>query len=678
MTEHTLRELIAERIASSYTRIAEIAGERVVPEPFGSFFRKTAEFLLFVKKGADNRALYEDILPENYAHSYANPDYAAEALGADYGPYFSAVCAELRAIIPAVFEGHDEDRAILYELFVELYSAFEVAVNAGDELPTAKSVKYIFSSWLRDYTPFFVRKTLREQLDPEFSYFTDIVMNADFSSVDYLYECGEYVTDNILKTAAYVNSLPEEEIGRMAATFTEGFRRGFVNTKKDLSAKSTVRLIYVLGFERLIRKMIENFREMGLRPLIMREQAHLLVRPSTRRIGVTGALPNMQFYYDHREDLSLIMDEQYASARKRAQKEAFEELREEAGSYAGPVYLEVFGEAPFEPKTCRAALHLTDEQNKISLALRSDLMRIQQRYIPSEERSFSIMALPVADIGERFEDIFRDTIRVNTLDNDTYIRIQQKLIDALDEGTKVHVKGAAGNRTDLTVALYPLKDPDQETIFENCVADVNIPAGEVFTSPVLKGTNGTLHVSHVFLNGYEFRDLEIRFEDGMIARADCGNFENEDENQAFIRENILFRHPTLTLGQFAIGTNTTAYVMSEKYGIGALMPILIAEKTGPHFAVGDTCYSYEEDFRIYNPNGKEIVARENEHSALRKTEPEKAYYGCHTDITLPYEELGSITVIRADGSGIELLKDGRFVLPGTEELNRPLLENDIT
>ena len=674
MTEQTDRELISERIDASYARIAEIAGERVVPEPFGTFFRKTAGFLLLVKKDADNRALYEDILPENYAHSYGNPDYAAEALGADYGPYFSAVYAELRAIIPAVFEGDDEDRAILYELFVELYSAFEVAQNAGDELPSAKSVKYIFSSWLRDYTPFFVRKTLREQLDPEFSYFTDMVMNADFSSAEYLYKCGEYITEETLRTAAYVNSLPEEEIARMAETFSEGFRRGFVNAKKDLSAKRTVRLIYVLGFERLMRKMIENFREMGLRPLIMRDQAHLLVKPSARRTGVTGALPNMQFDYDHREDLALIMDEQYASVRKRVQKETFEEFRDEAGWYAGPAYLEVFGEAPFEPKACRAALHLTDEQNQISLSLRSDLMRIQQRYIPSEKRSFSIMALPVADIGEQFEDIFKDTIAVNTLDNDEYTRIQQNLIDALDEGTRVHVKGAAGNRTDLMVALHPLKDPDRETIFENCVADVNIPVGEVFTSPVLKGTNGTLHVSHVFLNGYEFRDLEILFKDGMIARADCGNFENEAENQAFIRENILFRHPTLTLGEFAIGTNTTAYVMSERYGIGALMPILIAEKTGPHFAVGDTCYSYEEDFRVYNPDGKEIVARENEHSALRKTEPEKAYYGCHTDITLPYEELGSITVLRADGSGIPLLKDGRFVLPGTEELNKPLMK----
>ena len=36
---------------------------------------------------------------------------------------------------------------------------------------------------------------------------------------------------------------------------------------------------------------------------------------------------------------------------------------------------------------------------------------------------------------------------------------------------------------------------------------------------------------------------------------------------------------------------------------------MIAEKTGPHFAVGDTCYSWAEDKKVYNPNGKEIIAR---------------------------------------------------------------------
>lgn len=50
----------------------------------------------------------------------------------------------------------------------------------------------------------------------------------------------------------------------------------------------------------------------------------------------------------------------------------------------------------------------------------------------------------------------------------------------------MHILGTNGNRTDLNVQLHPLNDPAKETIFENCVADVNIPVGEVFTSPVLK------------------------------------------------------------------------------------------------------------------------------------------------------------------------------------------------
>ena len=125
----------------------------------------------------------------------------------------------------------------------------------------------------------------------------------------------------------------------------------------------------------------------------------------------------------------------------------------------------------------------------------------------------------------------------------------------------------------------------------------------------------------------------------------------------------------IRFGEFAIGTNTTAYVVAQKYGIEDKLPILIAEKMGPHFAVGDTCYSWSEDVKVYNPNGKEIVARDNEVSILRKSDVAKAYFGCHTDITIPYDELGSIVVEREDGTMTEILRDGRFVLPGTLELN---------
>ena len=75
---------------------------------------------------------------------------------------------------------------------------------------------------------------------------------------------------------------------------------------------------------------------------------------------------------------------------------------------------------------------------------------------------------------------------------------------------------------------------------------------------------------------------------------------------------------------------------------------------------------------MYNPDGKEILARENECSALCASDPSQAYFGCHTDITIPYDELGEVAVVHADGTETVLIRDGRFVLPGTEALNEPL------
>ena len=172
--------------------------------------------------------------------------------------------------------------------------------------------------------------------------------------------------------------------------------------------------------------------------------------------------------------------------------------------------------------------------------------------------------------------------------------------------------------TDLTVALHPLKDPAKETLFENCVADVNIPVGEVFTSPQLAGTNGLLHVSQVYLNELKYVELKVWFKDGRIENWSCGNFADDEANRNYFFENVMYHHETLPLGEFAIGTNTAAYCMAQKYQIADKLPILIAEKMGPHFAVGDTCYSWAEDTSVYNPDGKEIIARDNEVSILQK------------------------------------------------------------
>ena len=176
--------------------------------------------------------------------------------------------------------------------------------------------------------------------------------------------------------------------------------------------------------------------------------------------------------------------------------------------------------------------------------------------------------------------------------------MQAKIIEVLDQGIRAHIRGKGDNETDMTVELYRLKNPQKETIFENCVADVNIPVGEVFTSPVLQKTEGKLHVTQVYLGEFLFKNLELDFENGRITAYSCTNFDSEDENRKYIEDNILFHHKTLPMGEFAIGTNTTAYRMARKYQIADKLPILIAEKTGPHFAVGDTCYTYDEDLSL--------------------------------------------------------------------------------
>lgn len=141
--------------------------------------------------------------------------------------------------------------------------------------------------------------------------------------------------------------------------------------------------------------------------------------------------------------------------------------------------------------------------------------------------------------------------------------MQAKIIEVLDQGVRAHIRGKGDNETDMTVELYRLKNPQKETIFENCVADVNIPVGEVFTSPVLTGTHGVLHVSYVYLNGLRYENLKMTFEDGKVVDYSCSNFDSEEENHKYIYDNVLMHHDTLPLGEFAIGTNTTAYRMAR-------------------------------------------------------------------------------------------------------------------
>ncbi|MCI8991171.1 MAG: aminopeptidase [Eubacterium sp.] len=698
-----------ERYGLVMDRIRAIGGENTVPPQFAGYFKDTAAFILktdgilkmlgaveetvqaaeqyFKSRTLEqlkqqNLELYGELLKERYSQSYLNPEYAVSELGEEFGGILSCLRAEIQAMVPYAFEMRIANITILAELFVEIYNLFEEA-NVGCEKAAAgceeanigyDEVRQPLYWFFHDYSEWFSADAILEDIDPAYDFFTRIVMESDLSDLRYLYRYGAYISKNELEIADFLNGLPQEEIQAMADTVTEGYRIGFEVTKKDLSKKKIAEVHYPIGFERVIRAAVLNLEKLGLKATIRRESISSYDSMGMGQRGCYSTMPNRQFRFDHQFDQGYYMDKAFVLRKLEVIRDTYEKNKAQAALVAGPVVTEVFGENPFSPQEKAARRLLDEKQQELRVFYTNEAGQITNKYIIGEERSFTVIAYPLPEIGKDFKEIFAETVRLNTLDYAAYRNFQEKIIAVLDQGEYVKITGKGENRTDLTVRLHPLEDSEKQTNFENCVADVNIPVGEVFTSPVLAGTNGRLHVTQVFLSGLKYENLEINFKNGMIESYGCTNFGTEEENKKFVFENVLMNHETLPLGEFAIGTNTTAYRMARKFRIADKLPILIAEKTGPHFAVGDTCYSHAEDIKVYNPDGKEIVARDNEASLTRLTDPDKAYFNCHTDITIPYDELDAVTVVTKDGANLPVMKDGKFAVAGCEELNLPLEE----
>ncbi len=659
-----LREWVAEDEASS------------LPEEFREYMKVQAGLLEHCvavcndpKKMATpevNSVLYSDIAGSAYEKSFTDPRFCAERFekyGVKTAQELNWIATNIRDVIVAAYEKDVFKILIWIELFLEL-AGFFADNPETDEIESAlKEMIYYF---VHDYDELRVDKSINKLVvSDEDSLVYQLLMNRDHSDESFLYEYGEFISDNEIKVLKYLNTMSDDELEKMAETYTEGYKKGFELAGIDLGQKETVEIRYPIGFEPMVKKAVIQFDKMGLKPTFRRQT-------NTKAIGVISTPANRQYLHDHRFDDALYLNNALVSEKLKHAKKSFEKYKDYAITYAGPAVIETFGEKLFVPEVKKEAPKYTKEQEEVSLGYRRDYMIMQDDYIPGDKRSFTIIAYPIPEIGEQFDDIFKETVRINTLDKELYHRIHQAIIDALDTGEYVRVRGRGDNQTDMKVMLHELKDPQKQTNFENCLADVNIPVGEVFTSPVLTGTEGILHVSRVFLNGLKYDDLKITFKDGMITDYECGNYPDKAEGKAYIKENVLHNHESLPIGEFAIGTNTAAYVMGRKYDIEAKLPILIAEKTGPHFAVGDTCYSMSEDVVVHNPDGKEIIAKDNERSILRKTDIKKAYFQCHTDITIPFEELGSISVFTKSGEETIIIQDGRFVLPGTEALNDSL------
>ncbi len=682
-----------ERVELAMERIRQIPEDRDVADPFHDFFCVVSHFILQtellwkeLKNGTrrkrtlaelqkEQEELYHDLLPGGYDRSWLNPGWAEaqcrEKAGAEKGKgcgrLLSALYAEEYALLRLVHEDRSGDIAPLLELFLQSYGLF-----SRKTVPEPEELAKIFYWYAFDYLDVTVPERTEELLSPTADVMERLFHGFSPEDLRYLFFTGDYVTENMLKTAEFLNTLSKEKLLLAARTFTEGFAEGFRVMGRDLSKKKTVLIRYVRGFEPLVAVETALFRKQGLETILPGPAVRNVERVPGRSDRWLAQSPNRQFDYDHRFDAAIFWDKAFVDRKLTELRASYERKKQSAAVYAGAAVMEVFGETEFQPARREESFSLNEKQKKLLNRYMAEVSQITDEYMPGDETSFTIIAWPLPEIGAFFPALFEDILRINTLDNALYRALQQKIIDLLDRCACAEVRGASGNETSLRIALKTLENPERETRFENCVSDVNIPAGEVFTSPVLEGTEGLLHVSQVYIDGLLFRDLRIRFERGRTTELSCGNMEDPEEGRRFIIENLMGNHETLPMGEFAIGTNTLACAVAKRYGIQRQLPILIAEKTGPHFALGDTCYSHEEDTMTYNPDGKAIVARDNEISAKRRESPAAAYFGHHKDITLPYEEIAYLAAVMPDGSRTDIIRDGYFVLPGLERLNESL------
>lgn len=603
----------------------------------------------------ENNELYGELLFNNYEKSYANPKYSVSIFGNGFGQLMSAFYINFLNYINYCFK-HKNYKIYEYnKLFIELY----------DYLKT-NEIKY---EEIEDFILSIERKSifrdkdikLNEENNPKFRFYTDISADCNIADLRYLFRYGRLITENEIKTAQALLNYPQGKIEMFSKTIAKAFMHGFISQNKNRKSRSVVRLQYAIGQERIIKQLLRDFKDCGI-------DAHIFC--------VTSTSPNKQFEYDHRFDKALFIDSEYLKMVEDSYDKAAEKNREILNNIAGNAGIIQFGEKTFKPVNKEECLGLSKEQNKMLQNHNIIISQITDKYIVRDEISFCKVGLPCPEISKEYESVLKDIFEINLVESDEYEAIQQIIIDALDKGEYIHVKGRRDNLTDIKVKLHELKDPLKETNFLNCGADLNIPFGEVFTTPVLNGTNGLLHVKEVYLKGFKYENLLLKFEDGFIKEYDCSNYENREDGKKYIKESLIFPYDTLPMSEFAIGTNTFAYVVARKHNIVSKLPILLVEKMGPHFAIGDPCYAWAEENPVYNIlANKEVIARENEKTMKRKTNLKDAYTNIHTDITLPYDSIGFISVINKDGNAIEIMKDGRFVLQGTEKLNEPLSED---
>lgn len=457
----------------------------------------------------------------------------------------------------------------------------------------------------------------------------------------------------------------EPELLRVTAReLVAGFKRAVSNAGLELNPGDIVNFHFCEGMEPLVCRIIDELRCADVRVV-------LTCSPAVR--------DNHQENYDHRNDHHMALTPDFIEEYAVLMDSVYGEHAPDLSAIKGNMMCEFFGEDLYNPEQHGVCLPFVADAQK---AFHDRLVSVTVKYMPPGRQSFTVCALPHPHLGPDTPELLRKSLGLLTLPLDVWGPAQERLIETLDRADRVRIVGTRGSRSDMTVTFRNPDDPAKQTVFANVLADLNFPVGEVFTTPALKGTDGTLHIpGTLFFAGLPYKEFTLVYRDGRIADYGCSNFDDPARGRQYIEENLFRKRESLPMGEFAIGTNRILDRMVRDHSIPSQkLSVLLIEKMGPHFAFGDTCFLMREDQDCINPDGRDVVARYNEISepAEGRT-PADRYFFVHVDVTLPYEYTGTIKAHMRDsgepGEWIDIFRDNEFVLPGMEALNAETLDD---
>ena len=349
--ERMTQNYLKERYHLVLERIQEIQTEHTVSNPYRDYFREIGKFIenmaelyqqcesgkyqtLSLEQLRDwNRTCYGQLEKEAYQTSYANPTYAIQQLGQEFGQLLSFLTAELYSLVSYAVEQQLEAFVIHLELFVELYNVFEQDVVSYKKV---RDVIYWFES---DYCDVLLPKRMKEIYCPQNSFGLSIVTKSNLNDLRYLYFYGEsigYQEEALAKKCiSYSKEALEQRGDAIVQQFITSHREEDEKVRKDIIAIS-----YQIGMESLVYYVIQKLEQEVFIPLIYRHPIHSLYKFEDGQKGYDSFLVDEPYRNDHESDESIYFDKAFLERKTSIIRLALEEQKQWIERFAGEIQID--------------------------------------------------------------------------------------------------------------------------------------------------------------------------------------------------------------------------------------------------------------------------------------------------------------------------------------------------